>query len=536
MDEQLQMQHKEQKQGFLFLYALSQELKDRAKAEGFDVSEFIPRLGKFYQVRELKSNTIVDAFAVTNQFKYIIILAHHNNDDSLVLSDESHLQMNHLINLLPDDLQESVLDFAICKSDSMAVVIKEKTHCEHVLSTRGYTDLKPRFLTYVFLPGYMKAHPETDDYLEAYSSCLIELKQKVGKKNLRPSTTKLGDSSNKSDDSVKTSVFMPEEVTRGEFFKLQIKMHLDIDTGTLYFKEARGNDPNTFPRKENVAIKNIKIGDELLLNLCFLDGEDRDPIPTEQIKIKKELNKEELNSIDNIYSLGITISEENQTLVLHVKIANEYIDSKFFTIIEFVKDGKPLIEPFDLETWFKTEIPQPNIERPRGDIGGNQNKLVRDAERERVPSIEQMKQLEEERRERILNQLLDYVNLGNWKSDEIASEVKQMLLTILGKGKELKDKDLEMSEKLWKSLESVRIGKDNKVGRVGVVWQNIIGFLDYKGLFKPMNSPALNYDFFNTKKGYSNIDKGRPNRKHDNLSYWFKDIIELLDKYCPKIE
>ena len=170
-------------------------------------------------------------------------------------------------------------------------------------------------------------------------------------------------------------------------------MHLDIDTGTLYLEDARGNDPNTAQRKKNVAIKNIQIGDELTLNLCFLDGEDRDPIPTEQIKIKKELNKEELNSIDNIYTLGITISEENQTLVLHVKIANEYTDSKFFTIIEFVKDSKPLIEPFDLETGFKTDDSQKcsNIKRSRVDIGGNQNKLVREPERVHL-SIEQMKQ------------------------------------------------------------------------------------------------------------------------------------------------
>ena len=158
MDEQLKTQHKEQKQGFLFLYALSQEMIDRAKAEGFDVLDFIPRLNKFYQVRELKSNTIVDTIAVTSQFKYIIILAHHNSyDDSLVLSDESHLPMSHLTNLLPNDLQGSVLDFAICKSDSIANIIKEKTHCEHVLSTKGYTDLKSRFLAYLFLQGYMKA-------------------------------------------------------------------------------------------------------------------------------------------------------------------------------------------------------------------------------------------------------------------------------------------------------------------------------------------------------------------------------------------
>lgn len=258
MDEQLQMQHKEQKQGFLFLYALSQELKDRAKTEGFDVSEFIPILSKFYHVRELKSNTIVDAFAVTNQFKYIIILAHHNNDDSLVLSDESHLQMSHLISLLPDDLQGSVLDFAICKSDSVADIIKAKTHCEHVLSTKGYTDLKPRFLTYLFLPGYMKAHPETDDYLVAYSSCLSELKHKVGKKNLRHSTTKLG---------TMATGERPYEVKRNSMFYVKVIFHDESSEETI---EKNIINAYTIPYKiKHSILDELKDGDAIQLDLCL---------------------------------------------------------------------------------------------------------------------------------------------------------------------------------------------------------------------------------------------------------------------------
>lgn len=348
MDKQLKMQHKEQKQGFLFLYALSQELKDRAKAEGFDVLDFIPQLSKFYQVRELKRNTIVDAFAVTNQFKYIIILAHHNKDNSLVLSDESHLSMSHLINLLPDDLQESVLDFAICKSDSIADIIKAKTHCEHVLSTKGYTDLKPRFLTYLFLPGYMKAHPETDDYLKAYSSCLNELKQKVGKKNLRPSTTKLGDSTESSNDSINTSVYSPNHVSRGYNFIIQVFLNYDSEKGIVY-DIAIGRDHETKPHPISDSLKGIQKGDKVEVKLSMQD------VKYNLTNLIKVCDKE------CTYSETFIISDKFVEKEFNVMVCEEYQYEEFWAVVEFIKDGKSIIKPNRYKISIKQESSQKNI-------------------------------------------------------------------------------------------------------------------------------------------------------------------------------
>lgn len=333
MDGQLQKQHKEQKQGFLFLYALSHELKDRAKAEGFDVSDFISRLSKFYQVRELKSNTIVDAFAVTNQFKYIIILAHHNNDDSLVLSDESHLQLSLLISLLPDDLQGAVLDFAICKSDSIANIIKAKTHCEHVLSTKGYTDLKSRFLAYLFLPGYMKAHSETDDYLVAYSSCLSELKQKVGKNTLRPSTTKLG--------TMATSE-TPFSVLRNSNFHIRIKFH-DESSEKIIEDNIKNAGNICYKIKESI-LKDIKDGDIIQVDLRF---ETTDPEMTKLIKIAeipsypfRSDNSKMIINIECYFEKGFVLNQFDGTL--NLKIEDHLIDKWQFTtwVIPFIDDSK----------------------------------------------------------------------------------------------------------------------------------------------------------------------------------------------------
>lgn len=348
----------------LCLISLTTEIRQKMLKNDYNPDDAIKKLkGIGFDICDLS----IHSLSKIEQYKVVIIICHHiqsQDIDALVLSDNTLLPVDVFINAISKEFT-GLLDLAICQSKEMAYAIKALSKFSdsiRIQYAEDETDVEFR-LCYIYpdLLKYFSFDP-IENYRERYRNAYlgaIEVAEREQKERVKDITslaegTKLGDSSNKSDDSVKTSVFMPEEVTRGEFFKLQIKMHLDIDAGTLYFKEARGNDPHTASRKENVAIKNIQIGDEILLSLYFRDGAGA-PIPTELIKIKKELNKEELNSIDNIYTLGITISEENQTLVLHVKIANEYIYSKFFTIIEFVKDGKPLIEPFNLETEFKIE-------------------------------------------------------------------------------------------------------------------------------------------------------------------------------------
>lgn len=130
-------------------------------------------------------------------------------------------------------------------------------------------------------------------------------------------------------------------------------------------------------------------------------------------------------------------------------------------------------------------------------------------------------------RQAILNQLLELADKGDWKKDGTANEVKTMLLTVLGQGEvKLTDKNAEMSEALWHLLENGR------GDRVKIVWQNMVGYLDDKRLFRQKGSPALNRDFFDNEDGYSNIDKGRPSR--DNMSTGFREILPLLDDYVPK--
>lgn len=130
-------------------------------------------------------------------------------------------------------------------------------------------------------------------------------------------------------------------------------------------------------------------------------------------------------------------------------------------------------------------------------------------------------------RQDIYKQLLALIDKGDWKYDNIADGVKQMLRTILGQGEiSLSAKESELSEVLWHLLESGR------GDRVKIVWQNMVGYLDDKKLFRLKGSPALNKDFFGDDKGYTNIDKGRPNK--GLMTPDFESIIPLLDAYCPK--
>lgn len=134
-------------------------------------------------------------------------------------------------------------------------------------------------------------------------------------------------------------------------------------------------------------------------------------------------------------------------------------------------------------------------------------------------------------RQTILGQLLDLTDKGDWIKDYIGEQIKAMMKTVLGQGDTLlKDNEAELSKKLWKLLENGR------GDRVAIVWQNIVGYLDEKGLFYLKGSPALNKDFFGNEKNYSNIDKGRPRNQDNGMSSGFREILPLLDAYLPRVD
>ena len=129
-------------------------------------------------------------------------------------------------------------------------------------------------------------------------------------------------------------------------------------------------------------------------------------------------------------------------------------------------------------------------------------------------------------RQSILDQLQDYADQGDWANGITSENVKAMLKAVLGVDENLSAQESELSETLWRLLESGR------GDRVKIVWQNMVGYLDDRKLFRLKGSPALNKDFFGDDKGYTNIDKGRPSK--GLMTADFESIIPLLDAYCPE--
>jgi len=132
-------------------------------------------------------------------------------------------------------------------------------------------------------------------------------------------------------------------------------------------------------------------------------------------------------------------------------------------------------------------------------------------------------------RKKILSQIDDLIDKGQWASFANADKMKEYMRQVLGVGKSLlSDRDARLSQALWALFENRRGGD-----AIRITWQNLIGYFDDKGLFDYAGgSPALNELFFNNKDNYSNIDKGRVRNKstHKKLS----SLYPLLDAFIPQ--
>lgn len=146
----------------------------------------------------------------------------------------------------------------------------------------------------------------------------------------------------------------------------------------------------------------------------------------------------------------------------------------------------------------------------------------------RIVHPETIVSLPNESHQSILQQLLSYTEKGDWARGVSVENINSFIRTILDANDvKLDGEDAVLSEKLWALLER------GSGDRVKIIWQNIVGYLDDHKLLKTKGSPALNRDFFGNANGYTNIDKGRPSR--ENMSNGFREVIPLLDKYCPVI-
>lgn len=136
-----------------------------------------------------------------------------------------------------------------------------------------------------------------------------------------------------------------------------------------------------------------------------------------------------------------------------------------------------------------------------------------------------------EARQQLFQQIIDLISLGEWHLQGGVERVGQMMSRVLGAdGMAMSQEERQMSEQLWTLFEHRRGGE-----ALRVTFLNMIGYWDERGLFHHHGgSPSLCRMFFHTDDGYCNIDKGRPGSS--SMLPGFKDVLPLLDQYCPKEE
>lgn len=351
MTKNMNMQHKK----ILFMISLPQKNYDDNKEIIFDcISKLRDR---DVDIRERISREDLTSI---NNYDIVIIISHYDKyNGTLVMKDEI-LHINDFINSLPENYS-GYIDLSFCHSATIKKAVEKRCpYCiVQVSDSEEGTRLDVHLIAYPFVVDHVYENKEKD-YHAAYLYVLgmfIEAATKNPKNGeYDDDSLRLGQKKESSED-VKTSVFFPEEVVRGEFYKLQIILHLDVDTGTLYFDVAKGNDPKTAKRKTDVALKNVHKGDCLLLNLSFLDAENS--LPTKQIIVQ------ELEFEDDHYRKEIIVSNENKTeIIICVKVTKDYHYGKFFTLLKFIKDYE--VSSFEFDTYIKTEDIQYGSNNPEG--------------------------------------------------------------------------------------------------------------------------------------------------------------------------
>lgn len=125
------------------------------------------------------------------------------------------------------------------------------------------------------------------------------------------------------------------------------------------------------------------------------------------------------------------------------------------------------------------------------------------------------------RRTMIVQQLLCYVEKGDWLAPATVEKIQQFLREALGlTDRTFTPEEQAMSDTLWGLL------KSGRGDPVKVTMQKLIAYFVSRG-WLTKGSPTLNETFFGTADGYTNIDKGNPSNPAIQESY--KQVLPLLD-------
>ena len=352
----------------LCLISLTTDIRLKMIENGYNPDDAIKKLkGIGVDVCDLT----IQNLSKINQYRLVIIICHHiqsQDIDALVLSDNTLLPVDVFVNAISKEFT-GLLDLAICQSKEMAYAIKALSKFSdsiRIQYAEDETDVEFR-LCYIY-PDLLKifSFDPIDDYKERYIEAYRKAvqyairRQNEGVKdpNSLPEGTKLGGGESSGD--VKTTIYSPLRVVRGECFSILVAMHFDADNGTLFI-DRRRNDPSLKgeePREHNVVLNNVHYGDELSIKMSF---EDATKYLTDHIWVNNDNPKH------------ITISDKLE-LEFEVFVDAEYPYSYFKAILEYIKDGHCL-KKFDYHKYeFKSAyLHYSKLERSQINLNGTQS-------------------------------------------------------------------------------------------------------------------------------------------------------------------
>lgn len=564
---------KEQHKDILCLISLSDATRQQMKENGYDPDEAI---------KELKAIDNVDVGDITMQtistifrYKLVIIICHHvrkSNIDVLELSDGTLLPVDNFVNAVVNAVNNrytGLIDLCICDSENMAKSIKALSQTPDLYRIQYVNENEETGVEYRLFQIYPKllkfSFDPIEDYHIRYRKAFLKANEKAKKDQKEeiedvsslPEGTNLG--------TMSTSA-APETVYRNSPFPVKVYIHADGDEIDInveidkYQKHRKRNlklndgdhikwdvSFNTRPMSEYTQYLKHIVGERSFTDTWKSDTseirhtfeffmEDAFPLNGFNVDLKTTIGENELD----IWPFKVDVLPYKDLLGCSTSIevkSDENSNSELnSTNIKNVEIDDKILEAFQNDS--KEEGKRPVA------IGVKSGYTYILNIKEELEKKKQKEELKVLRREEILNQLLEWVDSGDWINDEVANEVKQMLLTVLGRGEiQLEDKEKDMSETLWNLLEVGRVVNNEynknrnteKYGCLATAWQNLVGYFDDKKLFKRKGSPALNKDFFGNKDGYTNIDKGRPSKDtgEGRMSSRFRDVLKLLDAYCP---
>lgn len=313
----------------------------KIEKKGVDYQLFLKTIQGFSHV-EVHETICEELFYKADLYNVVVVVGHQVNG-SIEKADGSLFPMNKIAQALPPQFN-GYLHVAVCGSSSIRDEIKLRCPDCRVRTSNKVTQLELQILIYSKLLSRTDLCKETfDDWYESHRDCIKEIQKRKNPAELTklPCATKLGEPTT---DPI-PSVYSPEYVIPGYKFKIQIFLHYDTEKGIVH-DIAIGRDHETEPHLIPETLKGIRKGDEVEIKLSMQDAKG---IPTNHIKIfGKECS----------YSEIVTISDKFVKKEFDVIVCEKYLSEVFWAVVEFIKDGKSIIEPYDYKISIKQESSQ----------------------------------------------------------------------------------------------------------------------------------------------------------------------------------